>query len=99
MVLAVLVQIIEFLCPAGFPALYTRILTMHRLDWWAYYGYLVLYNIAYMLDDVIVLTIGVVTLSQQRLQEREGRWLKFVSGVVMVGLGVILIAKPEWLAW
>jgi ABC-type nickel/cobalt efflux system permease component RcnA len=46
-----------------------------------------------MLDDVIVLTIGVVTLSQRRLQEREGRWLKLMSGVVILGLGIALIAK------
>ena len=57
----------------------------------SYYGYLLLYDLAYMLDDVIVLAIGVVTLSQHRLQEKEGRWLKLISGLVMVGLGVYLL--------
>ena len=94
-VLAVLVQVVEFMCTSGFPALYTRILTMRRLEGWGYYGYLLLYNAAYMLDDVIVLAIGVVTLSQRRLQEQEGRWLKLASGVVMLGLGVYLIALPH----
>jgi glutaredoxin len=98
-VLAVLVQGVEVLCTAGLPALYTGILTMHQLEGWLYYGYLLLYNAAYMFDDVIVLGIGAVTLSRRRLQEREGRWLKLVSGLVMVGLGIVLIAKPEWLAW
>jgi len=56
----------------------------------AYYGYLLLYIAAYMLDDMIILGIGVITLSRHRLQEREGRWLKLVSGVVMVGLGIYL---------
>jgi glutaredoxin len=95
--LAVLVQVVELLCTAGLPALYTRILSLQQLDWWVYYGYLVLYNIAYMLDDVIVLAIGVITLSRYRLQEREGRWLKLVSGTVMVGLGIVLVLKPDWL--
>ena len=45
-VLAVLVQVVEFFCTAGFPALYTRVLTMRQLEWSAYYGYLLLYNIA-----------------------------------------------------
>src|SRR5690349_10539419 len=57
------------LCTAGLPALYTRILTMRQLDSWAYYGYLVLYNVAYMLDDIVVLAIGVsrlATISQRR---------------------------------
>lgn len=90
-VLAVLVQIVEFMCTSGFPALFTRILTLHQLDSLSYYGYLLLYDLAYMLDDVIVLAIGIITLSQRRLQEKEGRWLKFISGLVMVGLGIYLL--------
>lgn len=90
-ILAVLVQFVEFLCTSGFPALFTRILTLNDLTTWQYYGYLLLYIAAYMLDDVIILTIGVVLLSRHRLQEKEGRVLKFISGLVMVGLGVYLI--------
>jgi arginine exporter protein ArgO len=45
-----------------------------------------------MVDDIVILTIGVVMLSRHRLQEKEGRVLKLVSGVVMIGLGVYLIA-------
>ncbi len=89
--LAVLVQIVEFMCTSGFPALYTRILTLKQLDSMSYYGYLLLYNLAYMFDDMIILAIGVITLSQRRLQEKEGRWLKLISGLVMVGIGVYLI--------
>jgi glutaredoxin len=90
-ILAVLVQIVEFMCTSGFPALYTRILTLKQLDTVSYYGYLLLYNVAYMLDDLIILSIGVITLSQHRLQEKEGRWLKFISGLTMVGLGIYLL--------
>jgi glutaredoxin len=90
-ILAILVQIVEFLCTSGFPALFTRILTLRELEPAAYYGYLLLYIAAYMLDDVVILTIGVVMLSRHRLQEREGRVLKLVSGLVMIGLGVYLI--------
>ncbi len=90
-ILAILVQIVEFLCTSGFPALFTRILTLRELEPAAYYGYLLLYIAAYMLDDIIILTIGVVMLSRHRLQEKEGRALKLVSGLVMIGLGVYLI--------
>jgi len=97
-VLAVLVNMIELLCTAGLPAVYTQILIWHDLPWWGYYGYLGLYNVAYMLDDSLMLTIAVVTLGRRKLQEQEGRWLKLVSGVVMLGLGVVLLVKPDWLA-
>jgi hypothetical protein len=96
-VLALLVNAIELACTAGLPALYTNILTMRSLPAWSYYGYLVLYNFAYMLDDVIVLAIAVATLSHFKLQERGGRWLKLISGAVMLALGITLIVRPELL--
>jgi glutaredoxin len=90
LVLAVLVQVVEFMCTSGFPALFTRILTLRQLDSGSYYGYLLLYNAAYMLDDIVVLTVGVVMLSRARLQEEQGRWLKLLAGSVMIGLGIYL---------
>jgi glutaredoxin len=91
-VLALLVQVVEFMCTSGFPALFTRILTLRELDSASYYGYMLLYNAAYMLDDMIVLGIGVTLLSRHRLQEKEGRVLKLIAGLVMVGLGIYLLA-------
>ena len=97
-VLAGLVNMIELLCTAGFPALYIQILTMQQLPTWEYYGYLGLYNLAYILDDSLMVTIAVVTLSRRKLQEHAGRWLKLTGGAVMLSLGLVLILKPEWLA-
>jgi glutaredoxin len=95
MLLGVLVQIVELMCTSGFPALFTRILTLRQLDSLGYYAYLLLYDLAYMFDDLVILTIGIVTLSQHRLQEKEGRWLKLISGLVMLGLGVYLLLFPH----
>ncbi|GMU59461.1 MAG: hypothetical protein AMXMBFR34_12240 [Myxococcaceae bacterium] len=97
-VLAVLVNFVELLCTAGFPAVYTHALSAQRLPAWQNYGYLVLYNLAYMLDDAVMVSIAVATLSRRRLQEKEGRWLKLVSGVVMLALALVLLFKPAWLA-
>ena len=96
-VLAGLVNLVELLCTAGFPALYTQILTLQQMPAWEYYSYLGLYNLAYIFDDSLMVTIAVVTLSRRKLQERAGRWLKLVNGAVMVGLGILLLMKPEWL--
>lgn len=96
-ILAGLVNLIELLCTAGFPALYTQILALQQMPSWKYYGYLGLYNLAYIFDDSLMVTIAVVTLSRRKLQERAGRWLKLISGLVMVGLGGILLLQPKWL--
>ncbi len=96
-ILALLVNTIELACTAGLPALYTNILTMRALSTWSYYGYLALYNFVYMLDDLIVLVLVVTTMSRFKLQESGGRWLKLISGVVMLALGITLILRPDLL--
>jgi cytochrome c biogenesis protein CcdA len=96
-VLAVGVNTIELICTAGLPALYTDILMMQKLPTWQNYAYLALYNVAYMLDDSMLLGAFVITLSRRKLQEKEGRWLKLVSGVVVLSMGLIMLFKPEWL--
>ncbi|HVW36010.1 MAG TPA: glutaredoxin [Pirellulales bacterium] len=95
--LAVVVNVIELLCTAGLPAMYTQILTLQELPAWKNYLYLGLYIVAYMFDDTIMLALAVVTLSHRRMQEGEGRWLKLVSGLVILALGLAMIFRPEWL--
>jgi hypothetical protein len=97
MVLAILVNTVELLCTAGLPAIYTQVLTTYSLPGWAYYGYLALYNLAYVADDSLMLAVAVVTLSRRKLQESGGRWLKLLSAVVMLALGLVLLLKPDWL--
>ncbi len=92
-VLAALVQVVEFLCTAGIPALFTRIVSLHEPQPWRRYLYLLLYDLAYMFDDLLVLGVGVVTLSQHRLQAREGRRLKLLAGLTLVALGVYLMLR------
>jgi len=98
-VLALLVNLVELACTAGLPAIYTRVLTAHHLPAWGYYGYLLLYILAYMFDDGLMVTIAIVTLSRTKLQERGGRVLKLISGLVIVLLGVALLVRPQWLMW
>jgi hypothetical protein len=97
-VLAVLVNIVELLCTAGLPALYTEILSQHRYSPATRYSYLGLYIAAYMFDDMIMVGIAVATLSRFKLQQTGGRWLKLVSGIVILGLGLLLLLQPEWLS-
>lgn len=95
--LAVLINVIELLCTAGLPALYTKILSDQGIVGFVKYGYLGLYNLAYMFDDALMVLLVVVTLDKTRLQEKQGRWLKLVSGAFVLALGVIMIVKPELL--
>ena len=93
-----MVNVVELLCTAGLPAVYTRVLTLRELPSWQYYAYIGLYNVAYVLDDGIMVAIAVFTFSRTKLQARAGRNLKLVSGLVMLALGLLLLAKPHWLS-
>lgn len=95
--LAVLVNTVELLCTAGLPAVYTQVLAAQDLSRPAYYGNLGIYVAAYVLDDAIVLAIAVATLSRRRLQERSGRWLKLLGGLLLLTLGLVLLFRPGWL--
>ncbi len=95
--LAIAVNVVELLCTAGLPALYTGILAQHSLPTPAYYGYMLLYNLAYIADDALMVGIAVYSLSHRKLQAGSGRFLQVLSGAVMVILGALLVAAPHWL--
>jgi glutaredoxin len=96
--LAVIVNFVELLCTAGLPALYTAVLTQQQLSPFAHYAYLGLYIVGYIADDALMVTLAVIALGSAKLSERGGRTLKLLSGVAMLGLGAIMLLKPEWLA-
>jgi glutaredoxin len=95
--LAAVVNVVELLCTAGLPAIYTAVLTQQALNPFAYYGYLGLYIVGYVADDTVMVATAVVALGSRKLTERGGRWLKLLSGIVMLALGAVLIVWPDWL--
>jgi hypothetical protein len=95
--LAVVVNAVELLCTAGLPAIYTAVLSQQNLPAAAHYGYLGLYIAGYIADDSLMVAAAVLALSSSRLTERGGRWLKLISGVVMLALGAGLLLRPGWL--
>ena len=92
-----MVNFIELLCTAGFPAIYTAVLTQHDLSPAIYYAYLGLYILGYIADDSLMVAIAVVALTSNKLTERAGRWLKLLSGAIMLALGGVMLLRPEWL--
>jgi len=85
----------ELLCTAGFPMVYTRVLTLNALSGWEYYGWLVAYNLIYVLPLLAIVLLFTFTLGSRKLSERQGRVLKLLSGTMMVGLGLVMLFAPE----
>ncbi len=93
-VLAILANAYELLCTAGFPMIYTSVLSMHELPDFERYMYLVFYNIVYVIPLAIIVIAFSMTLGKRKLTEKEGQTLKLMSGIMMVGLGGMLAVDP-----
>ena len=95
--LAVAVNFYELLCTAGFPMVYTRLLTLQDLGPAQHYLYLALYNAIYVIPLAVIVGVFAFTLGARKLTEREGRLLKLMSGLMMLQLGTLLVLAPELL--
>jgi thiol-disulfide isomerase/thioredoxin len=95
--LAIVANSYELLCTAGFPMVYTRVLTLAKLDTWQYYAWLAVYNIIYVIPLLAIVIVFVKTMGARKLTEGEGRLLKLVSGFMMLGFGLLLLLAPQLL--
>jgi thiol-disulfide isomerase/thioredoxin len=95
--LALSVNLVEFFCSAGFPAVYTKILAQSQLSTMGHLFYIFIYVFFYMLDDLIVWLIALFTFNKIALSDKYAKWAALIGGVLMVILGVILVLKPAWL--
>lgn len=95
--LAIAANFYELLCTAGFPMVYTRLLTLHEPSGVKHLLYLVAYNVIYVLPLLAIVLAFVGTLGSRKLSEREGRLLKLLSGLMMLGLGLVLLLVPDQL--
>ena len=93
--LAIAANFYELLCTAGFPMVYTRLLTLADLSPAVRYGYLAFYNLIYVLPLAAIVAVFAGSLGARKLSEREGRLLKLMSGTMMLELGVLLLLAPE----
>ena len=95
MLLAIAANSYELLCTAGFPMVYTRLLTLRELGIGEYYVYLLLYNLVYILPLLLIVLLFVYRMGARKLTEHEGRVLKLLSGYMMLLLGVLLLFDAQ----
>jgi hypothetical protein len=93
--LALGIALVELPCTAGFPVLWTNLLAAQQVDTLTFALLLGLYMLIYLLDELIVFGTVVVTLKASKLEEKHGRVLKLVGGLVMLALAVVLLVNPD----
>ncbi len=94
-ILAIGVALVELPCTAGFPVIWTSILADRNIVGNTFYGLLIIYILVYLLDELIVFGSIALTLRASAFEEKHGRALKLIGGMIMLSLAVTLLTKPE----
>lgn len=95
--LAITVNLVELACSAGLPVMYIEILNMNNLSNLEYYLYIILYVIFFMLDDIIVFTVAMISLELTGFSTKYGKLSKLIGGILLIAIGILMLIKPEWL--
>lgn len=95
MTLAFAVNLVELVCSAGLPAVFTQVLVLNNLGKVQYYLYIILYILFFMLDDLVVFFIAMITLQMTGITTKYVKWSRLIGGILMVAIGIILLFKPE----
>jgi len=92
-VLAATVNFYELLCTLGLPFAFTKALSNYSITEQSasYYGYILLYNIVYVIPLIIIVFLFVLTLGKRKLTEWHGQVMKLVSGIMLSCFGLIFI--------
>jgi len=94
-VLAAGVSLVEFSCTAGFPVLWTNLLVSQKVTALTFILLLLLYLFIYQLDEMVIFFTAVYTLKSSKLEEKHGRILKLIGGMLMLTLAVVMLVKPS----
>ena len=97
MVLAASVNIIELACSAGIPVLFTNVLALNNLTKFQTTMYIYLYILFFLIDDIIVFVIAMLTLNIKALSTRYTKYSHLIGGILMLAIGLLMLFKPSWL--
>ena len=94
--LAFAVNLIEFVCSAAIPAIFTHVLSLSNLPTLRYYAYILLYDFFFMLDDLIIFGSAALAMTSS-LGDRYAKYCKPLGGTILFILGVLLLFAPRLL--
>ena len=94
-VLAVGISLIEFACTAGFPVIWSNLLVTNNVSTWTFLLLLGLYMLIYLVDELVIFGAAVITMKASKIEEKHGRLLKLMSGMIIFVLGLVMVVNPD----
>ena len=93
--LAASVNIVELACSLGFPVVFSEILALNNVHGLIRIMYLLLYILFYMMDDLIVFIISMVTMEVTGITNKYNKICTLVSAIIMIAIGLLLVFNPS----
>ena len=94
-VMAAGVALVEIPCTAGFPVIWSDLVATADTSTATFALLLGVYLLVYLFDELLVFGAAVVTMRATKLQERHGRVLKLIGGMVMITIAVTILFAPD----
>ena len=95
--LAASVNLVELACSAGFPTIFITILELNNIDGLIKIGYILIYILFFLIDDLAIFIIAMLTLKISGVTTKYSKLAHLVGGIIMIIIGLLLIFKPEWI--
>ena len=95
--LAISVNLVELACSAGLPLIFTQILALNDLSTFEYVIYMLIYILFFLIDDIVVFVIAMLTLNIKGISSKYGKYSHLIGGIIMILIGILMIFKPKWL--
>jgi thiol-disulfide isomerase/thioredoxin len=92
--LAFVVNSVEFACSSAIPAIFTQILAISNLSGLEYYLYILLYDLFFMLDDLIIFSLAAFAVTGTAVGNKYAKYCKAIGGVLMLLMGILLLFFP-----
>ena len=89
------VNLVEFACSAGWPVVFTELLALHNLDSLSYFINILIYIIFYMIDDIVVFIIAMLTLEVTGISNKYNKYSHLIGGILMLIIGLLMLFKPS----
>lgn len=70
---------------------------MNNLSQLQHFLYVLLYILFFLLDDIIIFIIAMVTFKVTGISTKYSKFSHLVGGIIMILIGILLVVKPEWL--
>jgi thiol-disulfide isomerase/thioredoxin len=89
------ITLVELPCTAGLPVIWTNIVAQQNIGSAMFLGLLGVYLLVYLSIEIIIFLTALFTLKSGKMEEKHGRSLKLLGGVIMLTLALVMVFAPK----